>query len=76
MITEEFMAVWNALVEWGLEPETTWHDGELGIWVFVCNDELAAIAALRNFSQVCTGYSKVANETYHKIGGVSVTLSH
>lgn len=76
MITKEFMEVWNSLVKWGLKPESIWRDDTAGIWVYVHDDELAAIAALADFPGMLISYNKEVNETYHIFKGVWVELAH
>ena len=76
MITKEFTEVWNKLVELGLKPETIWRDNTIGIWVYVHDDELAAIAALADFPQMLISYNREVNETYHIVKGVWVELAH
>lgn len=76
MITEKFTAVWNELVKWGFYPETIYRNGELGIWVYVREDELGAIAALSGFPQIIASWNKDVNESYHLINGIWVEIAH
>ena len=60
----------------GLKPETIWRDNTIGIWVYVHDDGLVAIAALADFPQMLISYNREVNETYHIVKGVWVELAH